>query len=36
MEKCQMLQKKSYHYQIYYCLKVKPSFHKKIFQKEKN
>ena len=27
---------KSYHYQIYHCLKVKPSFHKKLFQKEKN
>ena len=27
---------KSYHYQIYYCLKVKPCFHEKLFQKEKN
>ena len=27
---------KSYHYQIYHCLKVKPSFHEKLFQKEKN
>ena len=26
---------KSYHYQIYHCLKVKPSFHEKLFQKEK-
>ena len=26
---------KSYHYQIYHCLKTKPSFHKKLFQKEK-
>ena len=37
MEKCQMLSlslsKKSY--QIYNCLKVKPSFHEKLFQKEK-
>ena len=31
-----MLQKKSYHYQIYHCLKVKPSFHEKLFQKEKS
>ena len=31
-----MLRKKSYHYQIYHCLKVKLSFHKKLFQKEKN
>ena len=30
-----MLRKKSYHYQIYHCLKVKLSFHKKLFQKEK-
>ena len=30
------LSKKSYHYQIYSCLKVKPSFPKKLFQKEKN
>ena len=29
-------EEKSYHYQIYDCLKVKPSFHKKLFQKEKN
>ena len=40
IEKCQMLsyhyQKKSYHYQIYHCLKVKPSFHEKLFQREKN
>ena len=34
--KCQMLRKKSYHYQIYHFLKVKPSFHDKLFQKEKN
>ena len=34
--KCQMLRKKSYHYQIYHSLKVKPSFHDKLFQKEKN
>ena len=27
---------KSYHYQIYHYLKVKPSFHEKLFQKEKN
>ena len=27
---------KSYLYQIYHCLKVKPSFHEKLFQKEKN
>ena len=27
---------KSCHYQIYHCLKVKPSFHEKLFQKEKN
>ena len=27
---------KSYHYQIYHCLKMKPSFHKKLFQKEKS
>ena len=27
---------KSYHYQIYHCLKEKPSFHEKLFQKEKN
>ena len=26
---------KSYHYQIYHCLKVKASFHGKLFQKEK-
>ena len=25
-----------YHYQIYHCLKVKLSFHEKLFQKEKN
>ena len=40
IEKCQMLsyhyQKKSYHYQIYHCLKVKPSFHEKLFQRQKN
>ena len=30
------LSKKSYHYQIYNCLEVKSSFHKKLFQKEKN
>ena len=35
-EKCQMLRKKIYHYQIYHCLKVKPSFHERLFQKEKN
>ena len=29
-------QKKSYHYQIYHCLKMKPSFSEKLFQKEKN
>ena len=29
-------EEKSYHYQIYHCLEVKPSFHKKLFQKEKN
>ena len=29
-------EEKSYHYQIYHCLKVKPSFHEKLFQKEKN
>ena len=28
--------KNLYNYQIYYCLKVKPSFHEKLFQKEKN
>ena len=28
--------KKSYHYQVYHCLKVKPSFYEKLFQKEKN
>ena len=27
---------KSYHYQIYHCLKVKPSCHEKFFQKKKN
>ena len=27
--------KKNYN-QIYHCLKVKPSFHKKLFEKEKN
>ena len=27
---------KSYHYQIYHCLKVKPFFHEKLSQKEKN
>ena len=26
---------KSYHYQIYHCLKVKTSFHEKLSQKEK-
>ena len=31
-----MLRRKIYYHQIYYCLKVKPSFHKKLFQKEKN
>ena len=31
-----MLQIKILYYQIYHCLKVKPSFHKKLFQKEKN
>ena len=35
MEKCQLLQKKSYHYQIYHCLKVKPSFHEKLFPTKK-
>ena len=25
-------EEKFYHYQIYHCLKVKPSFHKKLFQ----
>ena len=29
-------EEKSYHYQVYHCLKVKPSFHKKLFQEEKN
>ena len=29
-------EEKSHHYQIYHCLKVKPSFHGKLFQKEKN
>ena len=29
-------EEKSYLYQIYHCLKVKPSCHKKLFQKEKN
>ena len=29
-------QEKSYHYQICHCLKVKPSSHKELFQKEKN
>ena len=29
-----MLRRKIYYHQIYYCLKVKPSFHKKLFQKE--
>ena len=28
-------EEKSYHYQIYHCLKVKLSFQKKLFQKEK-
>ena len=28
-------EEKPYHYQIYHCLKVKPSFHEKLFQKEK-
>ena len=28
-------EEKSY-YQIYYCLKLKPFFHEKLFQKEKN
>ena len=27
---------KSYHYQIYHCLRVKPSFHEQLFEKEKN
>ena len=36
MEKCQTLQRKTYHYQIYHCSKVKPSFYKIFFQKEKN
>ena len=30
------VKEKSYHYQIYHCSKVKPSFYEKIFQKEKN
>ena len=30
-----VIEKKSYHYQIYHCLKVKPSFHGKLFQNEK-
>ena len=30
-----MLQRKTLSYQIDHCLKVKPSFHKKLFQKEK-
>ena len=34
--KCHYYKEKSFHYQIYYCLKEKPSFHQKIFQKEKN
>ena len=29
-------EEKSYHCQIYHCLKVKPSFYEKLFQKEKN
>ena len=29
-------EEKSYYYQIYHCLKVKPSFYEKLFQKEKN
>ena len=29
-------EEKSCDYQIYHCLKVKTSFHKKLFQKEKN
>ena len=29
-------EEKSYYYQIYHCLKVKLSFHEKLFQKEKN
>ena len=33
-DKC--YEEKSYHYQIYYCLKVKPTFHEKLFLKEKN
>ena len=28
-------EKKSYYYQIYHCLKVKPLFHEKLFQREK-
>ena len=36
MKKYQYSEEKSDHYQIYYCLKVKPSFHEKLFQKEKN
>ena len=31
-----VIEKKSYHYQIYHCLKVKPSFHGKLFQNEKS
>ena len=29
-------EEKSYHFQVYHCLKVKPSFREKLFQKEKN
>ena len=37
MEKCNVIyEDKSYHYHIYHCLKVKLSFHEKLFQKEKN
>ena len=35
MKKYQYSEEKSDHYQIYYCLKVKPSFPEKLFQKEK-
>ena len=34
--KAKCYKEKSHHYQIYHCLKVKPSFHEKLFQKEKN
>ena len=30
-----IIKKKSYHYQIYHCLKMKTSVHEKLFQKEK-